>query len=414
MNLSTPFLPNLTPLRGIAAMLTVIFHVDLFLGGGGNVLLKTADSLLISRLYLMVDFFFVLSGFIMCHVYGTWFASAVRRSDFGRFTIARLARVYPLHLAMLLLTALIWAISGAVGIPENLILQTENSAYSFVTNLLLLQAMNLHGWFSWDHAAWSISTEWWMYMLFPFLVRPFGRLGSAGRVAVVLACFAGYVAITFWINPLVRVSPSLQVIFGPGPPPMSNTINVGFQYGFLRCLFGFVLGMMMQAGFRESWGRAWLGSGYTLGLLALGLGVCMHLGLPDAVTVGFFPLIILAGAYGSAGIDRLFAHRALQRLGDWSFSIYLVHQPLAFAIGSVLAYQTLGQPTAGGPPPRPDLLTGWLIGLTFVALTLLVASFTYRFIEVPARRALNARFKKPAVPTESPIYQPINQSLKTQ
>lgn len=384
-------------MRGIAALLTVIFHVDLELGFGGNLLLKFEDSLLISRLYLMVDFFFVLSGFIMAHVYGASFNETIRASAFRQFTLARLARVYPLHLAMLLFTALIWAVSAAAGIPENPILQTENSAYSFITNLLLLHSMNLHNWFSWDHASWSISTEWWMYMLFPFLVRPFSRLKTWGRMAVVLGCFGGYLLITFWLFYLVKVTPALSFIFGNGPlPPGNTTINVAFQYGFVRCLCGFVLGMMMYEGYREGWGRAWLGNGYTLVALTLGLGVCMHLGLPDVFTVGFFPLIILSGAYGSPAIDRLFGCRPLQRLGDWSFSIYLVHQPLMYMLGSLIAWQSLGKPALPGPPPKPDILTGWLICLVFIAITLLVAALTYRLLEVPARQALNARFRRKA------------------
>lgn len=394
MKTNTTYLPNLTPLRGVAALLTVIFHVDLMLGGGGDMLLKFKDSMLINRMYLMVDFFFVLSGFILCHVYATWFSTAVNGVDFKRFTIARLARVYPLHVAMLLLTALIWGISGAVGIPENVILQTENSAWSFVTNLLLLQAMNLHQWFSWDHASWSISTEWWMYMLFPFLVKPFFRLQASGRVLVVIGCFAGYAAISLLIMPLVTVTPALSFMFGNGPAPFNNTINVGYQFGFLRCLIGFVLGMTTYQSYREGWGRAWLGNGYTLLGLTLGLGLCLHFAIPDAYSVSFFPLILLSGAYGSVGMDRLFGTRPLQRLGDWSFSIYLVHQPLMYIIGSVLAYQSLGKPATGGPPPKPDMLTAWLICLVFIGFTLFIASLTYRFIEVPARNWINRRFGK--------------------
>ncbi len=110
----TAYLPNLTPLRGIAALLTVIFHVDLYTGMGGGGLLRQENSMLISKLYLMVDFFFVLSGFIMCHVYGKWFSSSVDKSSFKKFTIARFARVYPLHFFTLLyLVALrIWFITA--------------------------------------------------------------------------------------------------------------------------------------------------------------------------------------------------------------------------------------------------------------------------------------------------------------
>jgi peptidoglycan/LPS O-acetylase OafA/YrhL len=119
-NTTPTYLSNLTPLRGIAALLTVIFHVDLELGMDGNLLLKFEDSILISRLYLMVDFFFILSSFVMCHVYGRWFQDSVRWPDFRQFTLARFARVYPLHVAMLLLTALIWGCAGAVPKPDML------------------------------------------------------------------------------------------------------------------------------------------------------------------------------------------------------------------------------------------------------------------------------------------------------
>ena len=62
------YFSNLTPLRGIAALLTVIFHVSLMAGP------LAFNTQVLNRMYLMVDFFFVLSGFIMCHVYGELFS----------------------------------------------------------------------------------------------------------------------------------------------------------------------------------------------------------------------------------------------------------------------------------------------------------------------------------------------------
>src|ERR1700760_4538828 len=93
------YLSNLTPLRGIAALLTVLFHVDivLFYSFGGQ-LVDGKSSSILSRMYLMVDFFFVLSGFILCYVYSKSFEGSVKGQDFKKFTIARFARVYPLHL----------------------------------------------------------------------------------------------------------------------------------------------------------------------------------------------------------------------------------------------------------------------------------------------------------------------------
>lgn len=389
MKRSIPYLANLTPLRGIAALLTVVFHIDLQLGMGGNLLLKFTDSWLISRLYLMVDFFFILSGFILCHVYSTWFDDSVTGSEFRRFTIARFARVYPLHLVSLLATALIFGVAGWVGIPEIPIIQVNNTVYSFITNLLLLQAMNLHDWFSWTHAAWSISVEWWMYMLFPFLVRPFMKLNAVGRTGVGLACFGGYLVITLLI---VRHLPAPAALPFLQPDPLSNTINVAVQYGFLRCLCGFVLGMMMYQGYQKQWAKAWLGSGYALLVLTAGMLLCLHFAVADLFSVSFLPLILLSAAYGSPAMNTLFETKPMQRVGDWSFSIYLVHQPLICLLISVYTYYQYRRDGAYGPPPLVDQLTGWVICLAFIGLTLWVASLTYRYVEVPARNYINHHF----------------------
>jgi len=83
-------------------------------------------------------------------------------------------------------------------------------------------------------------------------------------------------------------------------------------------------------------------------------------------------------------------------LGDWSFSIYLVHQPLLFTIGSIVSYLNPVNPNnpSAGPPRAPSLLIAWGICVGFIALTLFVSSLTYRFWEVPARKWINAKSTK--------------------
>jgi peptidoglycan/LPS O-acetylase OafA/YrhL len=390
MKTPTPYLSNLTPLRGIAALLTVIFHVDLMLGMGGDMLLKFKDSFLINRMYLMVDFFFVLSGFIMLHVYGKWFTDSITGSEFKRFTIARFARVYPLHFFTLLYCIGLKIITLANNAPSNPIDTASNNFAAIPSHLLLIHSMNVNEWFTWNNASWSISTEWWMYMLFPFLVKPFSKLGSFGRVGLILACFAGYLMITFWIVPIVTEPASMPFV---RVDPALMSINVAYQYGFLRCLFGFVLGMVMYLGYQQNWGKSWLGNGYTFLGLTLGLALCLHFAVPDVFSVAFFPLMILSAAYGNQNMDTFFGSTPLQRLGDWSFSIYLVHQPILYTIQTVMV---LNAPPAGtaptGQPPKPDMLTGWLICIVFIAITLVVSYLTYRFVEVPTRNAINARW----------------------
>jgi peptidoglycan/LPS O-acetylase OafA/YrhL len=377
------YLTNLTPLRGIAALITVIFHCGLMIGP----LVNREQSLIMSRLYLMVDFFFILSGFIMLHVYGQGFSEKITTTAFKRFTIARFARVYPLHFFTLVYTIILFSVTASLGIPSVPVLQVENNGYSIITNLLLLQSMNLHHWFSWVHASWSISTEWWMYMLFPFLVRPFMQLSSAGRGAVAFLCFVGYVGIMYLIIPLVTNPPEIPFVH---IDPSSMTINLGYQYGILRCFFGFVLGMMMYLGYQESWGKSWLANGYTLLGLTLGLGICLHFGVADVFTVIFFPLILLSAAYGSAGMNAFLGSKPLQRLGDWSFSIYLTHQPLMYTIGAIMAYRSMGT-AASGPPPPSDISTNWLMTSAVIGLALIISYLTYSFVEKPARHWINSK-----------------------
>lgn len=374
------YFSTLTPLRGIAALLTVVFHVSLMVGPLVN------HTQVLSRMYLMVDFFFVLSGFIMCHVYGDLFSGKVTMPAFKKFTIARFARVYPLHFITLLYTVILFYVSAKLGIPKVPVLQVENSGYTIVTNLLLLQSMNLHHWFSWVHASWSISTEWWAYMVFPFLVKPFSKLSSAGKIAITFLCFGGYLFITFIIIPIVPFPAEIPFV---KIDPNSLSVNVGYQFGFIRCLCGFVLGMMMYQGFKTDWGKKILGNDYAFLLAVLGLFLSMHFGLPDVITIGFLPFILLSAAYGSPSITKLFSAKPLQKLGDWSFSIYLVHQPLLFTIGSIVTYLN---PT--GVLPAPGMLMAWGICLGFIALTLFVSSLTYRFWEVPARKWINSKSAK--------------------
>lgn len=388
--MATKYLNNLTPMRGIAALLTVIFHVDLMIGNGGDMLVKRSYSMLLSRMYLMVDFFFILSGFIMFYVYGKMFSSNVNKESFKKFTIARFARVYPLHFFTLGYCIVLFFISERMGIPKNPVLQTENNFFSIFTNTLLLHSMNFHNWFSWNHASWSISVEWWAYMLFPFLVAPISKMNSSKKAIIAIICFMGYLAITFLIIPIVTVPKEIPFV---KVDPSQLSINVAYQYGYIRCLCGFILGMIVYQAYNAKWLLNFIGNGYILIVLTSIAFISMHFNLPDFVTIIPFPFILLCGAYGSSGIDKFFANKFLQRLGDWSFSIYLVHQPLLFTIGSIMSYLNPMDPNkpVSGPPPKPEMLTGWVICIAFLILTLAISFVTYQYIEVPARNRINRR-----------------------
>jgi peptidoglycan/LPS O-acetylase OafA/YrhL len=67
----------------------------------------------------------------------------------------------------------------------------------------------------------------------------------------------------------------------------------------------------------------------------------MHFGIMDILIVAFFPVIILAAAYNQTAVKRTLDTRMLQRLGDWSFTIYMVHMPI---IHIFLIFRVLKKP----------------------------------------------------------------------
>ena len=377
------YLFNLTPLRGIAALLTVLFHLNL----GSNALLNPEWSHGFDKLYLMVDFFFILSGFIMVHVYSGWFQNGFDRQAFKKFTIARFARVYPLHfftlLYLILLQGVYWMMGGTYNDPFS---ANSFTLQSIPTNLLLIHSMNIHGWFTWNNASWSISTEWWAYMVFPFLVYWFANLKSVGRWLIILACIGGYLSIIYFFQDLVTYPEGMEFI----KPFAAKTLNVAYQYGYLRCIFGFILGMMCYRLYQEKWGSKVLGNGYTLAVLGIILFLFMHLFLLDLYIVLIFPFILLSASYGSKGMNSLFESKPMQKLGDWSFAIYLVHQPIIYTRETIHALMVKNPPI--GEAPAPSYLVNWLVAFGFITFTLLVSYLVYEKIEVPWRNKIKIKY----------------------
>ena len=119
----------------------------------------------------------------------------------------------------------------------------------------------------------------------------------------------------------------------------------------------------------------------------------MHFNLMDIAIVMFFPFIILSAAYNDTLVKRILDTRPMQRIGDWSFSIYMLHDAnnSSFLIPLVKTTPTL----FGNNPPasKPTYLLGLGLCAFVVVATLVLASLSYRFIEVPARDYLNKVFK---------------------
>lgn len=376
------YLSNLTPLRGIAALIVLFFHFDLFWGGPfAGTLFATDTTLFVKKGYLLVDFFFVLSGFIMCHVYGRLFTDSVGRPSFWQFMKARFARIYPLHLFTLAWAIGLFAAITQLNFPLDAREKSVFNLWAIPSHLVLLQAMGIYPGYTWNGPSWTISVEWWMYVAFPFLYGPVSRLTNGGRVAL----FAGLLGLYLVLVYVLNVYPGFPWVRSLNVPPFRGA-------AFMRCALSFSVGMLFYGLFRQQWGRDWLANGYAALGFAAGMVLSMHLGLSDLITVATFPFIILSAAYGSVTVNKLLATSLMQRLGDLSFSVYLTNEVI-FDTVRVIRY-ALGMPIK---PENVSVVGVWLWCFGWLALVFGVSALTYHFIEVPARHALNARFKKPAV-----------------
>src|SRR5258708_16655147 len=170
----------LDSIRGIAATYVVIHHLILM-----PTFLKAfpqnawVNWSFFRSAWLLVDLFFVLSGMVMSLSYV--------KPDFGHFSlrefmVRRLARVYPLHIVMLFAALLFRFVRIGLVVAGVVVAMPAafevNNAYSFFLNVFLLHSLGFIDYLSWNAPSWSISVEFYTYLVFGLVVLLAQRLGS--------------------------------------------------------------------------------------------------------------------------------------------------------------------------------------------------------------------------------------------
>lgn len=343
-------LKPLTSLRFLAALWVVLFHywpklaVDFTPG-------------LVAKGYLGVELFFVLSGFILCHVYLQ--AAGEGRFKYGGFLWARLARVYPLHLATLLGVG---ALAGAATLAGFAVDANVLSWGSLPANLLMVHAWGFAPEAGWNHPSWSISAEWFAYLCFPLFAWAAWRLRARPQAAVALAV----VLLTTLYAGFERLA---------GFPLTQATI----AWGALRIVPCFAFGCAVYLAWRAGAVRRPAAAALAAGLALAGILTSAALQAPDALTVSLFGLLILglAGLQGAAG--RVLSSGPLVYLGEVSYSVYMVCVPWKLLAVNGAA-KLLGV--------EEHLPLG--VWLAVVAAIPLIAMASYHLVEKPARAAMRA------------------------
>lgn len=348
--------------RGVCALLVVLFHFH------GNSPLHANE--LIRNSYLFVDFFFVLSGFVIAWNY------ADRLGDWPgvkRFLVLRLGRTYPLHLFMLLCFVGYETLRLAAGSEGAF--TGGNSPGAVATNLLLLQSLGIHDGLTWNGPSWSISTEWWAYVLFALVCAWMGMRNGL-LLAVALAA------------PILLVNLS------------RSGMDTTYDWGLIRCVFGFAVGVAccriyrLAAPFANTPGRLTM----TLLECAIVAAVIAYVSAAGTSPMSFMAPFIFAAAvliFAAEGgaVSRVFHSRPLKWLGMVSYSIYLTHFFVVLLMPAIAKRVLQADPWAPMQLPNGqwvmaigrNAVEGTMGYALVIAVTLVVSALTYRWVEVPGR-----------------------------
>jgi len=355
---------GLTGLRAWAALWVVAHHHRIFLDG---VLGEYWLSVLV-RGYLGVDLFFTLSGFVLAYNYGGRIRSA---ADHLRFILLRIARLYPLHLATLLTVIAVSQASGLIGLHIS-------SPYVYVLDHhFFLHLFMIHGWgfesgLRFNRPSWSISAEFFAYLLFPL---------------------AWVVAVRF-ARPMAAAATALAVS-GVTVLALSalghTTLHVATQHALVRVSGEFLAGVLV---YRCLALGGWLGREGALGAVptAIALGCAFALAISPWADPWLAPgaaLLVTVLATGRGPAMLAFASRPVVYLGRISYSIYLTHMLVMAALQRLLPTRHLED--LGGLQVSGVLVVHAVVIVGFAALS-------YRWIERPARDVLQrwVRRKLPA------------------
>jgi peptidoglycan/LPS O-acetylase OafA/YrhL len=348
---SRPELRALTGLRGVAATIVALAHFQQLLPGYADAPFMWHNA---------VDLFFCLSGFTLSYVY--------RRDgfQFSGYLLARIARIYPLYFFALVVAG------GTVVLPlmVNPVTYPASAAFSD----LLLQLLMLNSWpvigsgVHWSVTAWSISVEWFCYLLlFPFLLFQNGPSSTPRRLlCIVVLSAASYSMFVHFFDGNLS-TPELYV-------PKNRW---SYWVSLLRGISSFTAGWVMFTSFDKRDGlhgfctkyTALIWSGVILDIVLAYCGV-VH----SQAMIFLCPFVVLAATDPTSVTSHLLESKALHFLGVISYSIYMTH--FVVFIAFMRAFHA---------PPWSPLIYALVLAMTFV-----ISIGTYFLIEVPARNALRA------------------------
>lgn len=380
------FLPALTGVRFVAALLVLLYHF---------VRLPDAFSWL-NNLFAEgqrgVEFFFVLSGFVLGYNYFPK-ATSLDRRDFWAARVARVAPLYWLSLAVSLplLARLLYVDFkldhvGAAGYGLLFFVVTVPGLQTLTPLSELAQG--------WNTPAWSLSIEAICYLLFPGIVALASRLTRAACLGIVSACIAALFAFD-WLLPHLPERGTLWGISGQWLYRITPIYNFPMFVTGVALSRVFLLSSTPSASGATSpltqRGATWSAASVVVAAITLvffASGVSRLVApLTTGLSVALFASLIYILAQGYGPLAAVLSQPAMRVLGDASFALYLLQAPLKMYLqqfySKVLGVQNVSSASFYVP---------------LILLAIVVSLLVHRFFEVPARTRVKAFLSKRSKP----------------
>ena len=366
-----PHYELLDGLRGVAALLVVWYHVFEGYAFAGGTLIES-----INHGYLAVDFFFILSGFVIGYAYDDrWGKSLTVKNFFKR----RLIRLHPMVVMGAVLGVITFCIQGSEQ-WDGTHVATSMVMWALLFAMFFIPAYPGAGYevrgngemFPLNGPSWSLFFEYIGNILYALFIRRLSNKALTVFVVllgVALAAFAVFNVSTY------------------GNIGVGWTLDgVNFLGGSLRMLFPFSLGMLMSRNFKpmKVRGAFWICTVALIALFAVpyleGMEpLCMN-GVYEAFCVIVaFPIILWIGASGTT--TDVQSTKICKFLGDISYPVYVIHYPLMYLFYAWLIENklyTLGET--------------WHVAVCVFVLSIVLAYLCLKLYDEPIRKYLAKRF----------------------
>lgn len=345
-------LPAMTGVRALAAFMVLLLHAS---QNFPNTLVKGALS---NRGYLGVDLFFLLSGFIIAHVY-LFDLVPLRARSLRIFLWHRFIRLFPAHAAVLL--ALVGLIVALRSMGVDLAEPRSWSYRDLPWHFMMMHAWGTTNVAGWNAPSWSISAEWFAYLLFP-------------AIAAFTLALSRFVALPFALLCVLAAAIVFQSLgWGLG------SAWIGAP-ALLRVSSEFACGVLLYRAIRIDLGDLppWVLDALAFGSL-VAFAVTASRGGDDFVLIGLLAGVIAGVSGQGAFVRAAFGNRPVVWLGEISYSIYLVHFPvllvLRHGVNHVVRFQFA----------ETEAMRLFLFAVSIVVVVG-AASVSYYLVEHPARR----------------------------